>query len=178
MTASTAQFPAVSDILAQPANIQPRGMNGSEQLIIKAQGSVLTTSTDDIGDIILLTPVPWEAKIHSIKIFAEDMDTGGTTLAVDLGIYTIDRNGTVTEAVASTSRAAYLTANTFLTAATPLGFECLVQNTRDLSTTVLADAGLTSVPKGTTAVLALFVTAVATTSVATAKLKIQVHYTI
>lgn len=180
MTASTVQFAAVSDTTAQPATIQGRGLAGCPAKVIKVTGLVATTSTDDIGDIVLLTPIPWNAKIHSIRLFNAAMDTNGSPLlTVDVGVYTIDRNGTVAEAVASTSRVAYATDSTALRAASTTGTEVafITRGIDKINNTVLDDAGLTAVPIGKQAVLALYVTAVAATGVSSAKLTVMVAYT-
>ena len=51
----------------------------------------------DVNDVIELTRVPSNARIHSIVIFSDELDTHGSpTLATDCGIYLTD--GTVKDA--------------------------------------------------------------------------------
>lgn len=65
----------------------------------RATAALLTTDIDD-DDIILMVEVPSNAKLSSIKLYNDDLDSNGTpTLAADLGLYAArgftDSNGTV-----------------------------------------------------------------------------------
>ncbi len=52
------------------------------------QGSVEVATTDiDASDIIHLAVLPAEASILKIWLAADDLDSGGPTLAFDLGVY-------------------------------------------------------------------------------------------
>lgn len=54
---------------------------------------VATTNIDDIGDIIMIGAVPSNAKIMSIKLFSDDLDSNGTpTLASNVGLYYLKNN--------------------------------------------------------------------------------------
>lgn len=49
---------------------------------------VATTNIDDVGDIILMAPVPVGAVIHRVGIKCDDLDAHATpTLAVNVGLY-------------------------------------------------------------------------------------------
>jgi hypothetical protein len=61
------------------------------------------TDTNEIGDVILLGPIPSNAVITSIKLFNDDLDSNGSpTLAADVGLY-YSGKGNVVSGVAKAS---------------------------------------------------------------------------
>lgn len=61
------------------------------------------TDTNEIGDVILLGPIPSNAVITSIKLFNDDLDTHSTpTIAADVGLY-YSGKGNVVAGVAQAS---------------------------------------------------------------------------
>jgi hypothetical protein len=169
MTAATTQNARVSGLIATPQTVIGRGMHASLEHIIKVSHAVATTEIDDVGDIILLTELPWHAFVHSIQIFNDDLDSHGTpTNAVDVGLYKMTKDGTVTVLDAD----AYASAVTTLQAANKTGVEVAFESgvkdidVTDLNKRVFEDAGLTAEPGDGFCVLGLTVTAVSATPVA------------
>lgn len=57
------------------------------------QVEVATTDIDNINDVIMMGALPSNAKILSIKFFADDLDSNGSpTLAFDVGGYYLKNN--------------------------------------------------------------------------------------
>lgn len=180
MTAATVQSTRVSGLVAQPRTVIDRALHASTPHEIKVSYPVLTTNTDDVGDIILLTEVPWTANISSIRVFNDAMDTHSTpTLTADVGLYKVTHAGTVTVLDAD----AYASAITTLQAANKTGVEVAFESgvkdidATDLAKKVFEDAGLTAVPNDGFCVLGVTITATAATGVASADLYVQVRYT-
>lgn len=82
---------AKSDILTL-VDALPKGQVSGKDVrgdvkIARAVFEAATTDIDD-NDVILMARVPMDAKIHSIKLFNDDLDTNGTpTLAANVGLY-------------------------------------------------------------------------------------------
>ncbi len=179
MTASTVQNARVSGLIANPQTVVGRGFSASPVLSSTVSQLVATTSTDEAGDIVLFMPLPWQAFIQSIKIFNDDLDSHSTpAIAVDVGLYKMTKDGTVTVLDAD----AYASAITTLQAANLTGVEVAFESTvKDIDATdtakrVLEDAGLTAEPLDGYAILGLTVTTGGGTPVA-GDVKIVVHYT-
>lgn len=101
MTASTVKSVNLTNITATPITVLDK-LRGVKKTVID-KIAVATTSTDDVGDIIMLGPIPSNAKILSIKLFNDDLDSNGApTLAADVGLY-YSGIGNVVSGVAKTS---------------------------------------------------------------------------
>lgn len=157
----------ISGILSSPASVLSRGMQASQELVIK-DGLEVDTGDLDSADIIHLCAVPWTAKIHSIVLFNDDLDAHATpTLACDVGLYKMTADGTKTVLDAD----AYASAITTLQAANKTGVEVAFEsgvkdiNAADLKKQVFEDAGLTAIPSGH-ALLSLTLTAASATAAA------------
>jgi sporulation protein YlmC with PRC-barrel domain len=86
MTISIIKSELITDIVATPIVLGDKAIGEVKRVLTKI--AVPTTSIDEIGDIILLAPVPSNAKIGSIKIFNDDLDSNGSpTLAANVGLY-------------------------------------------------------------------------------------------
>ncbi len=169
MTATTVQNLRVSGLITQPQTIIGRGLHASTEMVIKVSQLVATTSIDETADVVLFTELPWNALVHSITLYNDDLDSNGTpTLAVDVGLYKMTKDGTVTELDVD----AYAAAITTLQAANLTGvdvvFESGIKNidTTDLNKRVFEDAGLTSEPLDGYCLLGMKVTTVSATPVA------------
>jgi hypothetical protein len=169
----------VSGLYANPLTVLASGQNQSPVFCTEAALEVATGDID-ASDIIHLCALPWNAKIKSIRMFNDDLDSHGTpTLTTDLGLYKMSRDGTFTVLDAD----AYASAITGLQAADKVGTEVAFEsgikdiNAADSAKTVMEDAGLTAVPRDFTAVLALTITNAAATAVA-GTIKVTVLYTL
>lgn len=162
---STLTTAAVSGIYAGPPTIKSRGVFGSPEYVIKGTFEV-GTSDLDASDIIHITPLPWEAKIHEISIFTDDLDSNGTpALAYDVGLYSLDHTNTF--AVIDVD--AYASAVTTGQAANILGvnhaFEA--RDINKMGNTVIQDAAITGRPTdGYKAILSATVTTASATAAA------------
>ena len=87
MTASTVKSTYITNLVASPQTVLPRTAKGRVHSVID-HASVATTSIDEVGDVVLLCPVPSNARIRRMILRNEDLDSNGTpTLAVDVGVY-------------------------------------------------------------------------------------------
>lgn len=179
MTATTVQHSSVSGLVSSPRGVRPLGEDASVLHQIKVSYPALTTNIDETGDIILLTPLPATAKISSIKVFNDDLDGNATpALAVDVGLYKMTHDGTVTVLDAD----AYASAITTLQAANLTGVEVAFESTvkdinnADMTKRVFEDAGLSAVPNDGFIVLGLTVTTGAATAAA-GDVMVHVNYT-
>ncbi len=89
MTASTVQSALLSN---RPSNTSAgtqaaAAVLGGKKRVIAGTIEVATTSVDEINDIIMLTGLPADAVVHSIKLASDDLDSGGPTLAWNLGLF-------------------------------------------------------------------------------------------
>src|ERR1044072_717144 len=87
MTASTVKYTKVTALLdSSPKVLQDvRGLDGHLRIYADTT-EVPTTSTDEIGDVTLMCPVPSDLVVHSLVVFNDDLDSG-TALAADVGLY-------------------------------------------------------------------------------------------
>jgi len=156
---------AVSGVYAGPPTIKNRGVYGSPEHVIKGTFEVAAGDLD-VSDIIHITPLPFEAKVHSIVIFADDLDAHATpALAYDLGLYSLDHTNTF--AVLDVD--AYASAVTTGQAASTLGVDHAFE-ARDINkmgNTVIQDAGITGRPTdGYKAILSATITTASATPAA------------
>lgn len=137
--------------------------------VIKGTLAVLTTDIDD-DDIIHLCRIPTGAFVDEITIFNDDLDSGGSGLQMDIGLY--DLSYTVKD------RNAYCSANTQLTAAdvngTNLAFEA--RDIIKIDQAVWEDAA-DSVDPNTEYVISITIEQVASTAAA-GNISFRVGYTI
>jgi hypothetical protein len=133
---------------------------------VTVKGTETLATTDiDANDIILLCHLPWEAKVHSIVLFNDDLDSNGTpTLTANVGLYKMTQAGTVTVLDID----AYASVVTTLQAANTAGVELAFEdrNITKMEQTVILDAGLTSKPDNGFAILAITIGTVAATAAA------------
>lgn len=170
MIASTVQSTYVSGLQAEPQTIIGRGNAASPSFTMSGTLEVATTSIDDVGDIIHLTELPFNAKVREIYIFADDLDSNATpTLAYDVGLYKLTKDGTFTVLDADAYASAIIigqAANT--TTMTNQAFEA--RNIDKINNTVIQDAVAVITdgrePQDGRAILSLTITAVAATAVA------------
>lgn len=86
MAAGTKKSVNVTNIEAAPISVLDRRVLGDGRSLDKVE--VAVTNIDDIGDIILMCPVPANAVIHRVLIKNDDLDAHATpTLAADVGLY-------------------------------------------------------------------------------------------
>lgn len=137
----------------------PQVMNSTQELhgrVRVAQGTVAVAADGTgAGDIIMLAPVPTGASIISIKLAADDLDSGAPALAWDVGLY--DDEGTVKDVDAYASA---VTLGQAATVFTEYAFEA--RNINACGQRVWEDAGETIDPFATYYVAASIQTAAAT----------------
>jgi hypothetical protein len=76
------------------SNYEADTMNAVQELkgrVRIAQGSVELATTDlDANDIVMLAPIPSNASITSIKLAADDLDSGSPALLWNVGLHNTD----------------------------------------------------------------------------------------
>ena len=123
----------------------PQVKNSSQQLHgVKriAQGTIALAAGDlSAGDTVMLTPVPTNASISSIKLFNDDLDSGSTN-TTDVGLYST--------AIAAVDDDAYAAASQVLRTASTTGNEMafLARNINKCGQKVWQDDGQSSDPGG------------------------------
>ena len=86
MAAGTLKSTNITFIEASPRAYLDK-MAGVKKVMID-KVAVATTNIDDVGDIILCGVIPTNAKITSLKVFCDDLDSHSTpTLAANVGLY-------------------------------------------------------------------------------------------
>lgn len=91
MAAGTKKSVLVTGYEANP--ISRLDAPGGVLRVMVDQVELATTNIDDVGDIILMGALPANAKILSLKFFADDMDSNGApTLAFNVGGYYFKNN--------------------------------------------------------------------------------------
>jgi len=128
--------------VASPRVHSPTAQLGGRMRV--ACGTIALVAGDlSAGDTIMLTPIPTNAAVVSIKIYNDDLDSG-TDVTMHVGLYTADGNSTVVDVDA------YASATTDLRGAvltgTELAFEA--RNISKMGQRVWEDAGATSDPGG------------------------------
>ena len=157
-----------------PRSVREVGSAGGKVRVFMDTISAATTDIDD-DDIIMLAEIPSGAKIKSIKLYNDDMDSNGSpAIVTDLGIYNgntafSDTDGSATRYAAEgvIDRDCYGTLSTVLQGAVTAGTE-FRNETLDINTVanyMWQDAGLTSDP-GVQLWIALTIETVAATAAA------------
>jgi hypothetical protein len=168
MAAATAKSTLITNLEAAPKVYADSVQTGGEVRTLAVTHPVLTTSIDDVADIVLLAPIPFNAKVLRMELFNDDLDSNvSPTLAVDVGLYYgSDVRGQTAGTLISAT--AYASAITTLQAANTLGVN-IANEARDIIkigvNRVFQDAGLTSDPGGN-AYIGMKVTAAAATAAA------------
>ena len=168
MAASTAKSTLITNLEASPKVYDDAVKTGTGVRTLAVTHPVLTTSIDEAADIVLLAPIPFNAKVLRMELFNDDLDSDGTpTLAVDVGLYYgNDVRGQTAGAAIDVD--AYASAITTLQAANTVGVN-IANEARDIIkigvNRVFQDGGLTSDPGGN-AYIGLKVTTAAATAVA------------
>ncbi len=148
----------ISNYEAKPLVASPLGKLGGTQQVIQDSVACLTTDLE-AADIIMLAPVPSNARVSSIRLAADDLDGDSTpTLAFNLGLYT--SGGVLVDADAYASA---ITLGQAATAHTEYAFEA--RGIEKTGQQVWQDAGASADPGGYY-YLALTVSTVAATPAA------------
>ena len=77
--------------VADPTSMANVGISGGHMRVAADTFEIGSNPTAD--DTLTLCRLPSGARIYSIKLFCDDMDTGGTELAIDLGLVETDGTG-------------------------------------------------------------------------------------
>ena len=150
---STAKAVEITKMDANPSKMVEAASHTGKLRVSKDTIAALTTDLE-ANDILMMCQVPANAKIHSIKIYNDDLDTDATpAMTANVGIY----NGPDTFTDGSTQYAtdavidldAYGTVITTLQAANTAGVELRFEtfNINTISNFVWEDAGLSADPK-------------------------------
>lgn len=87
MTASTANGTQIALRVTNPITLANHRISGKTHDIVR-HAAVATTSIDEIADVVLIAEVPSNAKIRSLSVKNDDLDSHSTpTLAVDIGLF-------------------------------------------------------------------------------------------
>lgn len=179
MTASTVKSTMVTNALdSAPKQAQDSRKLSGRMSVWSDTIEAATTSTDEVGDVMLMMPVPSHASLHSLRLFCDDLDSGGTSGAVDVGLYNgpeaftdTDSGHTAYAAYAVIDADCFASAITNLTAADKTGVEIRYEaagaanEIAKIGNPLWQIAGLTSDP-GRTFVVGITVTTQMTTPVA------------
>lgn len=91
MAIGTKKSDFITNIETSPITKQ-ENFGGIAKVLID-EVEVATTNIDDIGDIIMMGAIPSNAKILSIKLLSDDLDSNGSpTLASNVGLYYLRNN--------------------------------------------------------------------------------------
>ena len=142
---ATAKGVEITRLDTTPRTLLEKGSVGTVKVFMDTIVAATTDIDDD--DIILLGEVPSNAKILSIKVFNDDLDSG-SGLATDVGVYNGPIKTSSYAANAVIDRDAYATASGCLASASTTGTELAFEarNVSDISNFVWEDAGLSSDP--------------------------------
>lgn len=154
---------SMTNLVASPQVVNNRGLSQSEEYTYK-EGLATTAANIANTNVILLKPLKWTDKIHRLTFHNTDLDSGGSALVMDIGLYKYQpRDGTYTvvdQDAYAVSSAIFASANL---GGTNVAFSARTPDKMDKK--VFEDGGLTAVPSdGTIPVLALTVTTAATTA--------------
>ncbi len=146
MTASTVVSTAVTNVTASPQVLYKTSDRDKAVTAVETV-AVATTSIDETGDAIVLMPIPSGADIVSLVVYNTDMDSGGTSGSINIGVVTLEPFMDVSEEtniVAGATKYAALgavgaatsivSASTVLTAANLTGTQLRYQNDATLVT--------------------------------------------
>lgn len=102
MAAATHESNLMTNTAADPPVMNEVGKQGGRVRIVQDAFAVTEIMTDDVGDIIRLCRLPSNARLLSLEIANDDLDSNATeTIAVNVGVYEVD--GTVVDADAFAS---------------------------------------------------------------------------
>jgi hypothetical protein len=167
MPVTTLKGALITNLEAAPRLQGVVGQTGGDLKVAYVTEEITTAQTDDVGDITHLLPLPSNARMVSLMLFNDDLDSHATpTLAVNVGgYYGGDVTGKATGAVIDADNIA--TAITTLQAANTTGVEILFEalNIDKIGKPLWEILGLTSNPGGTI-YISFTVTAVAATGAA------------
>lgn len=174
MTASTAKGTLITNLEAAPVLQGSLGpQTGGPVKVAFVTEEVATTSIDEVSDIFLALPLPSGARMLSLVLFNDDLDSHATpTLAVDVGgWYGNDVTGKTSGTVIDSNNIS--TAITTLQAANTTGVELLfeAQDINGIGKPLWQILGLTSNPGGTIYVGFKVTTAAATAAAGTVSLR-------
>jgi len=161
----------ITNIVASPTVKNDVGVSGG-RLRIQAGTIALGTGDIDDNDIIRLCRLPIKARIFGIYFLNGDLDTGGTGLTFNIGLYQTD--GTVIDEDCYALDAAQLQ-GAVTTLMTNHAFE--QRDINAIEQVLWEDAGLSAVPSYGEVDLCITISAVATTAAAE-QLTFMVYYTI
>lgn len=89
MAASTVKSTKVTnDLDSIPRVVEPAGKQGLAGLRpVMDTHEAATASIDEVGDVILMMPVQSSWRLHDLILRNDDLDSGGTAGAVNIGLY-------------------------------------------------------------------------------------------
>lgn len=173
MTATTSKGTLITNLEASPIVQGNTGSVGGNLKVAFTTTEVATTSIDEVGDVKLILPLPSGARLMSLVIFNDDMDSNGTpTLAVDVGgYYGHDVVGHTADTVIDADGIA--SAITTLQSANTTGVELIAEASpiEDIGKPLWEIMGLTSNPGGTINIGTKVTTAAATAAAGTITLR-------
>jgi hypothetical protein len=132
----------VTNFLAEPPVVNS-AVNIHGKMRVACGTKALAAGDLSAGDTVMLCMVPTNASVLSIKLFNDDLDSG-TTLTVNIGLYTADGNVTAKDVDCYAS--ADTTARAAVLVGTELAFEA--RNINLMGQKVWEDAGDSSDPGG------------------------------
>ena len=137
---ATAKSVEITALDATPREVLETGSAAGRMRV--ASGTIAAGTGDiDNDDVLMMVQIPSNAKVLSIKLFNDDLDSNGSpTLAANVGLYKVD--GTVVD------EDCYATAITDLQAANTGGVEVAFEarNINAVSNFAWEDGGLSSDP--------------------------------
>jgi hypothetical protein len=102
---------SVSNLTAQPSIIGNSGQNGGAGHLIEQQVTIpIATANLSINSLWYVMPLPWTAKLSSLKFISDvALDNNATNgLTFDIGLYTVSPDGVTYTAQAATVYASNL----------------------------------------------------------------------
>ncbi len=162
MTASTVKSTKVTALMVtDPSTPEPTYRQEGRVVVSSDTIEAATTSLDEAADVILMLPISSSASVSSLVLYNDDLDSGGTSGAVDIGLYNgarafvdTDSSATAKAAYAALDVDCFASAITTLTAANTLGVQVRFEagagsagDVKDVGKRMWEVAGLTSDPK-------------------------------
>ena len=150
---ATAKSVEITNMDSTPRTLAEVG-NVHGKMRVWADTIAAGTGDIDNDDVIMMAEIPSNAKVMSIKIFNDDLDSNGSpSLATNVGLYNgttkFTISGTTTEASAVIDEDCYATATTTLQAANTAGVEVAFEarNVNAIANFAWEDGGLSEDPK-------------------------------
>ena len=150
---ATAKSVEITNMDSTPRTLAEVG-NVHGKMRVWADTIAAGTGDIDNDDVIMMAEVPSNAKIMSIKLYNDDLDSNGSpSLATNVGLYNgttkYTIGGTTTEASAVIDEDCYATAITTLQAANTAGVEVAFEarNVNAIANHAWEDGGLSEDPK-------------------------------